>query len=189
MSRVQTASLHEAAAALSRGEVIAYPTEAVFGLGCDPDNEQAIQRLLDLKQRSAGKGLIIIASEVQQLDAYVETRSSEQWQKVLTTRPGAISWLMPVRATVSRLITGERETIAVRITTHPVAKALCQLFAKPIISTSANITNRPAAKNVAEILSQFKQQPLACILDGEVDPQANPSEIHDLLSGKVIRGY
>ena len=190
MHSTQTASITQAVTALKGGGVIAYPTEAVFGLGCDPDNEQAIQQLLDLKQRPASKGLIIIASEVQQLAAFVNPLPAEQWQKVLSTWPGPVTWLMPARESVSPLLTGEHgaaRTIAVRVTGHPVAKALCEQFTKPIISTSANITNKSPALSVDEVREQFNSQ-LACIVDGVVNMQARPSEIRDLLSDKVIRG-
>jgi len=189
-SHTQTVSITQAVTALKGGGVIAYPTEAVFGLGCDPDNEQAIQQLLDLKQRPASKGLIIIASEVQQLEAYVKPLPAEQWQKALNTWPGPVTWLMPARESVSPLLTGEHSgacTIAVRVTGHPVARALCERFAKPIISTSANITNSPPALSVDEVAGQFNSQ-LAGIVDGEVNKQARPSAIRDLLSDKVIRG-
>jgi len=182
------ATISQATVALKQGAVIAYPTEAVFGLGCDPDNNQAIETLLDLKQRSADKGLIIIASAVEQLDAYVDSLSDQQWQTAQDTWPGPVTWLMPARTSVAKLLTGRHATIAVRVTQHPVARALCEHFGKPIVSTSANRTDQPSALTAADIVEQFGQQ-INCIVDGVVDLKSAPSEIRDLLSGKIIRGH
>ncbi len=170
-----------------QGGVIAYPTEAVFGLGCDPDNEHAIQVVLDLKQRSADKGLIIIASAVKQLEAYVDTIPDALWQRAIATWPGPVTWLMPARSSVSRLLTGKYKTIAVRVTAHPIAKKLCEEFGKPIVSTSANKTNQPPALTVEDVYDQFHEQ-VNCVVSGEVDTQSKPSVIRDLASNKVIRG-
>ncbi len=180
-------TIAQAIRALKQGGVIAYPTEAVFGLGCDPDNEQALQALLDLKQRPADKGLIIIASEVKQLAPYLEAIPDDLWQKAISTWPGPVSWLMPVKSSVSNLLTGAHNTIAVRVTAHPVAKALCEQFAKPIVSTSANKTNHPPALSAIDVYEQFEGN-VDCIVDGEVNTNSQPSEIRDLLSDKVIRG-
>ena len=183
-----TARITEAIEALKQGQVIAYPTEAVFGLGCDADNNQAIQTLLDLKQRPAEKGLIIIASAVKQIEVYVDSLSDQQWQPALATWPGPVTWLMPARPSISSLLTGKYDTIAVRVTQHPVARALCEQFGKPIVSTSANKTNQPPALTPEGVVEQFGQQ-INCIVDGTVDRHSTPSEIRDLLSGKIIRSF
>lgn len=182
------ATVSEAATALRLGEVIAYPTEAVFGLGCDPDNEQAIQRLLSLKQRPEQKGLIIIAADVGQLANYIASDqiSDEMWLRANNTWPGPVTWLMPAQGSVSKLLVGEHDTLAVRVTAHPVARQLCEHFGKPIVSTSANTTGSAPARSVAELNQQFNSG-LSCIVGGEVDRQASSSEIRDLATNKVIR--
>ncbi len=182
------ATVSEAVDALLIGDVIAYPTEAVFGLGCDPDNEQAIKRLLVLKQRPENKGLIIIAADISQLLNYVrdDLITNEMWQAVKQTWPGPVTWLMPAKTSVSRLLTGEHDTLAVRVTAHSVARQLCEHFGKPIVSTSANISGLSAARSVEEVNQQFANG-LSCIVDGVVDRAASPSEIRDLLSNQVIR--
>ena len=182
------ASVSEAATALRLGEVIAYPTEAVFGLGCDPDNEQAIQRLLSLKQRPEQKGLIIIAADVGQLASYIaaDQISDEMWQQVKKTWPGPMTWLMPVQTSVSKLLTGDHDTLAVRVTAHAVARQLCEQFGKPIVSSSANRTGLEPARSIEELNRQFDTG-LSCIVSGDIDPQASPSEIRDLVTNKVIR--
>ena len=182
------ASVSEAATVLRLGEVIAYPTEAVFGLGCDPDNDQAIQRLLSLKQRSDQKGLIIIAADVAQLTNYIasDQMNDEMWQRVNSTWPGPVTWLMPANNSTSSLLTGDHETLAVRVTAHPVARQLCEQFGKPIVSTSANKAGEAPARSAGELNQQFDSG-LSCIVTGDINQQATPSEIRDLVTNKVIR--
>lgn len=160
----------------------------MFGLGCDPDNDRAIKDLLDLKQRPIDKGLIIIAAEVKQLEPYVDMLSDQLWQKAILSWPGAVSWLMPACSSVSKLLTGTHDTIAVRVTAHPVARALCEKFGKPIVSTSANKTDQPPARYAQDVYDQFADQ-VSCVVDGEVDILSTPSEIRDLISDKIIRGH
>jgi len=181
-------SVEQAVQALKAGQVIAYPTEAVFGLGCDPDNEQAIRHLLDLKGRSETKGLIIIASDISELTNYLnqEMITEEMWARVKETWPGPYTWLMPASTSVSELLTGEHDTIAVRVTAHPIASELCRQFTKPIVSTSANFSGQAAARTVEEVRQQFLDQ-IEFVVAGKVDKDASPSEIRDLLTNKVIR--
>jgi L-threonylcarbamoyladenylate synthase len=188
MTSRNTASVDEAVTALRQGQVIAYPTEAVFGLGCDPDNEQAIQHLLELKDRPGQKGLIIIAADISQLSDYINEQmiDEEMWTRAEETWPGPYTWLMPAKETVSNLLMGEHNTIAVRVTAHPVASKLCRKFAKPIVSTSANYSGQAPARSAEEVQDQFLEH-VKYIVDGQVDRNASPSEIRDLLTNKIIR--
>ena len=172
--------------AMRNGGIIAYPTEAVFGLGCDPDNHAALTELLLLKQRPASKGLILIAADLSQLEPYIAPVDEAILQRALNTWPGPVTWLFPCDRNIDPLLKGEFMTIAVRVTAHPVARQLCQTFGKPIVSTSANLSGQPAARTAAEVRAQFADR-LAVIVDGQVDLQAQPSEIRDLVSNKVIR--
>lgn len=179
-------AIDSAVAILKQGGVIAYPTEAVFGLGCDPDNEAALDRLLKIKQRPAEKGLIIIASSIEQLEPYIQPLTSEQLNKLAASWPGPVTWLLPVKAAVSGLLRGIHSTIATRVTSHPVASELCRQFGKPVVSTSANIVGQEPARSVGEVNKQFGDV-LDYVLDGEVDRKARPSEIRDLITDKIIR--
>lgn len=172
--------------AVQQGKVIAYPTEAVFGLGCDPTNLDAVQRILTLKQRPAHKGLILIAADLQQLAPWLLPLESSLLQQVLATWPGAVTWLLPVRPEVSSLIRGEHDTLAVRVTAHPVCRELCQCLGQPLISTSANLNGQEPARNVAEVIQQFDQQ-LGFVLDAPLGGQAQPTQIRDGRTGEVIR--
>ena len=183
---MQATNYDSAIQTLRQGGVIAYPTEAVFGLGCDPDNHAALVQLIELKQRAASKGVILIAADLSQLEPYVARVDKQLLQRALATWPGPFTWLFPCAQTVDPLLLGEHSTIAVRITAHPVARQLCLLFGKPIVSTSANISGHAPARSASEVQSQFGDR-ITVIVDGEVDVNAKPSEIRDLISNKVIR--
>jgi len=172
--------------AVQQGKVIAYPTEAVFGLGCNPANLEAVQRILTLKQRPAHKGLILIAADLQQLAPWLLPLEPALLQQILPTWPGAVTWLLPVRPDVSPLIRGEHDTLAVRVTAHPVCRELCQCLGHPLISTSANLNGQEPARNVTEILQQFDQQ-LGFVLDAPLGGQLQPTQIRDGRTGQVIR--
>lgn len=177
-----------AVAALQHDGVIAYATEAVFGLGCDPDSEAAVQRLLAIKQRPVEKGLILIAADLAQLQDYIDLDqlTSEQLAKVEASWPGPFTWIMPARPDTPAWLTGQFDTLAVRVTAHPQVQALCRAFGKPLVSTSANLTGEEPARRLADIGELLASQ-LAYILPGEVGGQANPSEIKDARTGAVIR--
>ena len=179
-------SLAEAVQALQQGGVIAYPTESVFGLGCDPDNAQAVQRILDLKQREADKGLILIAAEFSQLEKYLQPIDDDKRQPVLASWPGPYTWLWPVKDEVSALVRGQHPTLAVRVSAHPLVQQLCRSFGKAIISTSANPAGVDPARNADEVKSYFQDQ-LDYIIDAPVGASAQPTEIRDVMSNKVIR--
>jgi len=104
--------IKQAVVALNAGGVIAYPTEYCFGLGCDPKNEQAIRRLLKIKQRQPEQGVILIASSVEQLDEYVDLKSSLMVDDVLASWPGPNTWILPARPTVSSWVKGKVRSCA-----------------------------------------------------------------------------
>jgi L-threonylcarbamoyladenylate synthase len=144
--------------------------------------------LLTLKDRSQAKGLIIIASDISQIVGYIneEFISDEMWERAKATWPGPYTWIMPAKASLSPLLTGEHDTIAVRVTAHPDASQLCRQFAKPVVSTSANIAGQPPARSVQEVQQQFHGR-VKCIVAGEVDASISPTEIRDLLTNTVLR--
>ncbi|MGL5727947.1 MAG: Sua5/YciO/YrdC/YwlC family protein [Plesiomonas sp.] len=183
-----TTVLSELVMALQKGNVVAYPTEAVFGVGCDPDNPHAIAALLALKQRSVEKGLILIAAEYQQLKPYIdETQlTPDRLMDIQHTWPGPVTWVMPAKQGVSTWLTGQFSSIAVRVSAHPDVQRLCQAFGKPITSTSANLSGLPPCKTVEQVRAQFASSPLL-LMEGVVGGRENPSEIRDALTGNVFR--
>ncbi|MGF1759731.1 threonylcarbamoyl-AMP synthase [Photobacterium sagamiensis] len=181
-------NLQQVVAALKDGEVIAYPTEGVFGVGCDPDNQQAVEKLLTLKQRPVEKGLILIAADYQQLLPYIDDSqlTEQQKQKIFATWPGPVTWVMPVKKNVPAFLTGQFNSIAVRVSDHPLVQQLCTHFGKPITSTSANLTGLPPCKTATEVYDQLGKY-LSAILEGETGGRENPTEIRDACSNNVLR--
>lgn len=180
--------LKQACRCLKQGGILAYPTEAVYGLGCDPDNLIALQRLLQLKQRSWQKGLILIAAEIEQLQPFLQPLSTALYYKLLTNwqEGKAITWLLPAHESVSPLLRGQFSQLAVRLTQHAKARELCQLWGKPLVSTSANLKNRRPAKSCLQV-RKWLGKGVDCVLAGEVGAWQNPSEIRDGLTDKIIR--
>jgi L-threonylcarbamoyladenylate synthase len=171
---------------LRAGRVIAYPTEAVYGLGCDPANEHAIRKLLALKGRPESAGFVLIASDFLQLRPWIAELDESITEKAMQTWPGPVTWLFPRATGVPDYVAGEHKTIAVRITAHAPSRALCTAFNSALISSSANLSSTPAARSIAEVEDYFGDQ-LAGILEGPLGGAENPSEIRDLASGTIIR--
>lgn len=171
---------------LRAGNIIAYPTEAVYGLGCDPFNESAIRDLLALKGRPESAGFVLIASEYSQLLPWIADLDDSLVNKAMQAWPGPVTWLIPRAAGVPDYVAGAHETIAVRITAHEPSRALCEAFGSALISSSANPTNRTPARSAEEVEAYFGDQ-IAGVLAGSLGSSENPSEIRDLVSGKIIR--
>src|SRR5512134_2349746 len=143
--------LRHAVRSVRAGGVIAYPTEAVFGLGCDPANQAALKRLLAIKRRPIHKGVILIAACLEQFLSYLLPLDAEALAKVSSTWPGPVTWLIPARPNVPKWLRGQHSTLAVRVTAHPLAAALCRLWGRPLVSTSANLSGRPPARTALAV--------------------------------------
>lgn len=178
--------IQHSARVISLGGIIAYPTEAVWGLGCNPFDAEAVEHLLALKQRPVSKGLILIAANIEQLDPFIDHLDDLQRQRLKNTWPGPVTWLVPSNQRAPTWITGDFSTLALRVTAHPVAAALCNAFGAPIVSTSANIQGRPPARTRLELRRSFGNS-LNAITPGEVGKRASPSEIRDLATGQTVR--
>ena len=182
----QRIKIQHAAHCLRAGGVIAYPTETVWGLGCDPLNPQAVQRLLTIKQRAMARGLILIAADLAHLQDYIKMPNKTRMKKVLASWPGPTTWVFPAQAWVPEFLRGRHSGIAVRISSHPLAQALCKYWGGALISTSANISGRPVVRN-GFLLRRYLAKRLDYILSGQPGPHAGASQIRDVLSGKLMR--
>lgn len=178
--------LRTARRVLQAGGIVAYPTEAVYGLGCDPLNPQAVMRLLALKQRPWQKGLILVASRRRQLDPYLQPADPTMEKQLNDTWPGPVTWLLPARPEVPRWLRGEHDTLAVRVTAHPLAAALCDAFGGPIVSTSANLAGHEPARSALRVQCELGGG-VDYILHGPLGELAQPTEIRDAKTGRVIR--
>ena len=179
-------TVEHAAQCLHDGKIIAYPTEAVFGLGCDPGNEAAVRQLLSLKGRPATVGLILIADQFERFDAYIKPVSKVLRQRAGSSWPGPVSWLFPRADSVPDWLAGNHDTIALRLTAHPVCRALCAAFEGAIVSTSANPSSSEPARSAGQVEEYFGSF-LGGIVEGALGKDGKPSEIRDLVSGAVIR--
>jgi L-threonylcarbamoyladenylate synthase len=177
--------LKQAARIIRHGGIVAYPTESVFGLGCDPLRLDVVERLLELKQRSPAKGLILIAHELRALLPYVEQLDPAVRDRIDATWPGPHTWLLPARPEVPFLLRGAHDTIAVRVTAHPLAAALCRQCGFALVSTSANVGGHRPARTALEVRRTFGNA-IDYVLPGEAGG-APVTEIRDARSGEVIR--
>lgn len=179
--------IRQAALQLLDGKVLAYPTEAIWGLGCDPDNETATMCLLDIKRRPVEKGLILVASSISQIEHLLTGLSTRQRQKVVASWPGPTTWLLPDSDNqIPFWIKGEHESVAVRVTAHPLVASLCEAFGGPVVSTSANRSDQLPARSALQVMKHLGRD-IDGILHGRLGGQTRPSTIIDALTGNVLR--
>ena len=178
--------INDAIKQLQQGQIIAYPTEAIYGLGCDPFNHNAVTQLLMIKKRSVKKGFILIASEWKQVALLIKPIDPKTLARVFETWPGPFTWTFPASKAVPYWVSGEHSSIAIRITTHPIAKLLCQQFGGPLISTSANQENNLPIRNI-KILRMVFGNKIDKILEGPIGPLHRPTSIRNSITGKIFR--
>ncbi|MDC2826208.1 Sua5/YciO/YrdC/YwlC family protein [Rodentibacter pneumotropicus] len=180
-------TLQQIAVYLLQDQVVAYPTEAVFGLGCNPLSESAVKKLLDLKQRPVEKGLILIAPTLDFLLPFIDICGLNDTQlarlKAHYDRP--ITWVVPAKSNVPAFLTGKFNRIAVRLTDHPAVQGLCEATGFALTSTSANLTGAPPCRTAEEVRLQFGED--FPVLDLAVGKAKNPSEIRDLITNQLFR--
>ncbi len=170
---------------LKRGGIIAYPTESCYGLGCDPENRQAVLKLLNLKRRQQRKGLILIAANYSQVKRYIQPLTLGEQSKLQSDGAKVITYLMPSRPSTPLWLRGEHNTLAVRLTAHPFAKQLCLSAGSALVSTSANRSGKQPAKTYAACRRIFGSS--VWVLRGSVGNREQPSTIRSWLDGKIIR--
>ncbi len=175
----------EAVRRLRAGAVVAHPTEAVYGLACNPVDLDAVTRLLALKGRPAAKGFILIADHFDALLPFVAWSESALPETVRRSWPGPHTWLLPAAPGVPPWLTGDRPTLAVRITAHPVAAELCRRFGGPLVSTSANLSGRPPARTPLQVLERCPG--VDFLLHGATGGLDRPTPIRDARTGRLVR--
>ncbi|MBY8964520.1 Sua5/YciO/YrdC/YwlC family protein [Algiphilus sp. NNCM1] len=176
----------EAAEVLARGGLVAYPTEGVWGLGCDPRNPAAVGALLAAKQRPVDKGLILISDHFEALEAWITLPSRSALKRAFESWPGPTTWLFPARSDAPYWITGDSDRIAIRVTNHPVAARLCKAWGEALVSTSANRNGLPPADGATAVRRQFSKA-LDYLVPGALGGLGRPSTIRDVRSGQQVR--
>jgi L-threonylcarbamoyladenylate synthase len=181
-------TIEEAAEVIRSGGIVAYPTEAVWGLGCDPFDEGAVHRLLAIKQRPVEKGLILIAATLEQLKPLIDVAAvpTDRLTEVLSSWPGPHTWVMPATAQAPRWITGVHRGIAVRVSEHPVVIGLCQAYGGALVSTSANLSGKPAVSD-RDALDPLLLPRIDAVVAGHTGGLARPTVIRDALTGQSLR--
>jgi L-threonylcarbamoyladenylate synthase len=178
--------IREAVRHIAAGGVIAYPTDSVYGLGCNPLDAAAVLYLLSLKQRSPVHGVILIGSELDQFTPFLQPLSGTTVNRIRQTDGAPVTWVLPCRPDTPAWLTGQHDTLAVRVTNHPVAAALCDAWGGPLVSTSANIHGRHPATSPLGVRKAFNGR-LDYILHDPAGASNRPSTIRDGLTGEVLR--
>nr|WP_084637594.1 L-threonylcarbamoyladenylate synthase [Paludibacterium yongneupense] len=177
--------LHGARARLKHGGVLAYSTESCFGLGCDPLDVRALRRIIMLKGRPNHKGLIVVAADIDQLRHLIKPLSDEQRAELARYWPGHYTFLLPASRRVPALLRGRHDRLAVRVTAHGEAAALCRALGRPLVSTSANRAGQVSLKTARACRRDFGARVLT--LPGRIGGRSRPSTIIDFASGRVLR--
>lgn len=178
--------LHQAARVIKNGGLVAYPTEAIFGFGCDPNAYDAVLRILALKGRALTKGLILIAADIQQILPFIAELPKTRIEQIYASWPGPTTWIVPSHPKTPLWLTGGRATIAVRVTAHSGTAALCRACGMAIVSTSANRSGHSPTRNPLVVRRQFNTA-IDYLLPGECGASRRPSCIIDAHSGRVLR--
>ena len=184
---MKTQDLTVACHAVLQGKVLAYPTEAVYALGCLPECEEATRLICKMKNRLADKGFILIASELRELESYFAQVKPRQMMRATKRWPGPYTWVFPASSTCPAWVKGRGgHSVAMRITTHPMVRKLCSMIGSPLISTSANISREPALCRSEEVEEVFSAYDIT-ILQGETQKLVNPTTIRDVVTNVVYR--
>ncbi len=178
--------IEDAVATIRRGGIIAYPTEAVYGLGCDPFSQQAVMQLLQLKHRAVNKGLILITDDFEKVEPLTQPINSALLKKAQVTWPGPVTWVFPASDKAPLWIRGDFDSIAIRVTDHPIAREICQRYGKPIVSTSANSEGAPPAKDSQTVVRYFGDH-VNIIAAGKIGELSTPTPIYDVATGQQLR--
>lgn len=168
------------------GGVVAYPTEAVFGIGCLPSDDAALARVLRIKRRSWRKGMLVIGASLEQIERWAMLERSPLLDEILAGWPGPYTWVLPARPRTPMRLTGGRHTIAVRCTAHPIAAELCRQAGSALVSTSANASGQPPLLQAADVRRTLGRV-LDDVLPGPLGGEAAPTRIRDGLTGRVLR--
>ena len=177
--------LRRAARVLRAGGVIAYPTEAVFGVGCDPACRAAVARIVSLKRRPQRAGFILIAADAAQLRGWIDPTPAER-RRLAAPAARPVTWVVTAGPRATPLLTGGRKTLAVRVTTHATAAALCRAAGMPLVSTSANIHGHAPARTALAARRQLGFL-LDLVMPGATGGERRPTEIRDARTGTVLR--
>jgi len=177
--------IRQAAKVIKSQGVISYPTEAVFGLGCDPLSETAVKKILQLKRRPVEKGLILIASNIEQLEALTDLSPDDR--NKISRHSSPVTWLVNKSTLTPLWISGRHTKVAIRVSQHPVVQALCNEVRTAIVSTSANPAGLKPASTLLQVRQYFPAQ-LNFYLPGNTGDLQQVTPILDIETTQTVRG-
>lgn len=178
-------AIRRAAQLVHQGGVIAYPTETVYGLGCDPLCFEAVQYLCRLKNRELSKGLILLGNDIQLFSNYIVPLNEADLARISQTGE-TISWIVAAGESTPDWLTGGRDTLVIRITDHPVVSKLCNRLGHPLVSSSANPGGHKPALNTLQVHRYFHNR-VDAILSSTHKSSGRPSTIRQLDNNRLLR--
>jgi len=169
---------------LIKGELLLYPTETVYGMGCDATNLQAIQKIFEIKQRDQGKPLPILVDSLAMLKKYVAEPNAIETKLIERYWPGPLTILFQSKGVLPKDIDAGTGKIAARISSHPIATQLVKELGRPLVSTSANLSEEPSALSPQDLARYFSSSNLS-YLDGGVLKSSKGSTLVEVVEGRV----
>ena len=179
-------SVAQGAKIICSGGVVAYPAEGCYGLGCNPMDANAVRRILLIKRRHFSKGLILISDHIKRFYPYFTHLPAATREDILATWPGPVTWLLPVRPNVPRIVRGNHQSIALRVSSHPIVRMLCQASGMAIVSTSANRASLTPHRSQKSVMEEFAGD-IDGVVAGRIGQRRNPSVIRNSFDGRYIR--
>lgn len=179
-------SVAQGAELICNGGVVAYPTEGCYGLGCNPMNAEAVKRILNIKRRHFSKGLILVGDHINRFDSYFTHLPETTAQEIMASWPGPVTWLLPASRNVPRVIRGNHQSIALRVSKHPVVRMLCREANMAIVSTSANRAAQMPLRALPSVMAEFGED-VDGIVAGRIGQRRNPSVIRNSRDGSYVR--
>lgn len=192
LGRYDKSDLEEAVRVLRMGGVIVYPTDTVWGIGCDATNEEAVRKVYALKRREDSKSMLVLLDAPGKLQGYVEEVPEMAWEllectmenKTLNSQPSTLNSQRPLTIiypgakNLAKNLIATDGSVGIRITQEPFSKALCERLRRPIVSTSANISGEPAAKTFRQISEEvLRQADYVCLFRRDDEQEKQPSSI------------
>lgn len=182
-----TDDLRKACEVLERGGLILYPTDTIWGIGCDATNEDAVRRVYELKRRSDSKAMLVLLDSAAKLDRYVDEVPDIAWSLIeVADKPLTI--IYSGAKNLAKNLIAEDGSLGIRITGETFSHKLCEQFRRPIVSTSANVSGEPSPSVFAEISDVIKSGVDYIVGYRQDDKQAaRPSSIIKLEAGDVFK--
>lgn len=185
MVKADTQSVAQAAAYIRAGEVVAFPTETVYGLGADALNAQAVHRIFEAKGRPADNPLIVHIAALDQLDALVTDVPEAAWRLIEAFWPGPMTLILPKRDCIPDVVSAGLSTVGIRFPSHPVAQELIRRSGCPIAAPSANRSGRPSPTRASHVLEDMQGR-IPMILDGGPCAVGLESSVIDVTGGTPV---